>query len=62
MNSARPSLFLHLLSACALMAYTVVACTVTPTAEENPGPPAKPHVHDGRENTPPAPGPEQEMK
>ena len=62
MNSARTSLFLHLLSACALMAYTVVACTVTPDGKENQEPPAESIVADATDHTPPAPRAEQEMK
>lgn len=36
MSHTRPSLFLHLFSACALMAYTVLACTVTPAYQTVP--------------------------
>ncbi|WAC21478.1 hypothetical protein OVA24_08770 [Luteolibacter sp. SL250] len=62
MNSARTSLFLHLLSACALMAYTVVACTVTPLPDEDAPAPAGTHLEDERENTPRTPGPEREIQ
>lgn len=62
MNSARPALLLHLLSACALMAYTVVACTVTPGLEEDPEPPAESIVDDAREDAPPVLGMDGMMK
>ncbi|RYD34004.1 MAG: hypothetical protein EOP87_10005 [Verrucomicrobiaceae bacterium] len=62
MNSARPSLLLHLLSACALMAYTVVACTVTPAPVENPDPTTEVIVVDADGNTPPSPAMERAVK
>jgi hypothetical protein len=41
------------------MAYTVVACTVTPVTEKAPDPPTRIIVDDAREITPPSSGEEQ---